>query len=83
MRMIKRIIPHLAISFSLATLVVTIVNMFNPRMGFLNSSQALVLIIITVFLSVISAVIAISGGSGAESTATASRPASRVGKHVK
>lgn len=83
MRMIKRIVPHLAISFSLATLVVAIVNMFNPRMGFLNSSQALVLIAITVFLSVISAIIAITGGSAENATTAASRPASRAGKHVK
>lgn len=60
MKLLKKVVPHLAVSFSLATLVITILNIFNPRMGFLSSKQAVVLIILTALLALLSSVLYIS-----------------------
>ena len=60
MKLLKKVVPHLAVSFSLATLVITILNIFNPRMGFLSSKQAVVLIILTAVLSLLSSALYIS-----------------------
>ncbi len=72
MKLLKKIIPNLAISFSLAMLVIAILNVFNPRMGFLDSKQALVLIILTVVFSVFSSILYIVeqlfGSSKSENT---------------
>lgn len=60
MKLLKKVVPHLAVSFSLATLVIAILNIFNPRMGFLSSKQAVVLIILTALLALLSSVLYIS-----------------------
>ena len=60
MKLLKKVVPHLAVSFSLATLVIAILNIFNPRMGFLSSKQAVVLIILTAVLSLLSSALYIS-----------------------
>ena len=60
MKLLKKVVPHLAVSFSLATLVITILNIYNPRMGFLSSKQAVVLIILTALLALLSSVLYIS-----------------------
>lgn len=60
MKILKKVVPHLAICFSVATLVIAILNVFNPRMGFLDSKQAIILIILTVFFSVFSSLLYIS-----------------------
>lgn len=60
MKLLKKVVPHLAVSFSLSTLVIAILNIFNPRMGFLSSKQAVVLIILTALLALLSSVLYIS-----------------------
>lgn len=60
MKLIKMLLPHLAVACSLAVLGVAIFNGFNPRMGFLQGTEALVLIVTTVVLNVATAVIAMT-----------------------
>ena len=58
MRFLKRILPHLSIACSLALLVVEILNVYNPMMGFLFGTPALVLISAACVISVITAIMA-------------------------
>ncbi len=44
MKFFKRILPNLSIAISLALLVLVIVDIRNPMMGFLDSPQAQILI---------------------------------------
>ncbi len=52
----EKIIPNLNIALSLALLVVAILNMFNPMMGFLYGKPAFILIAAECVVSVINAV---------------------------
>ena len=56
---LKALLPHLSIAFSLALLGLAIFNGFNPRMGFLQGTEALVMIIAAVVLSILTAILAL------------------------
>ena len=60
MKTIKKLLPHLSISLVLATLTISIFNAFNPRMGFLQGREALVLIIASCVCSLLTALLCIS-----------------------
>jgi len=81
MNTVKKLLPHLAVSFSLATLVVAILNTFNPRMGFLQSTQALVLIILTSVFCVATALLYIT--EQFSDTAATKDSRHRSGRHVR
>ena len=60
MKIFKRFLPHLCISFSLALIAVNVFNGFNPRMGFLEGSHYLVLVICSAVVSILTAFLAIA-----------------------
>ena len=47
MKLLKRALPHLTIALALALLALAILNEFNPRVGFLQGRDALLLISLT------------------------------------
>ena len=57
MKFFKRILPNLSIALSLALLVLVIVDIRNPMMGFLSSLQAQVLISVAAIIAIITAVV--------------------------
>ena len=57
MKLFKRILPNLSIALSLALLVLVIVDIRNPMMGFLSSLQAQVLISVAAIVAIITAVV--------------------------
>lgn len=64
MKKLFNLLAHLSISVSLLLVTVFIFNVVNPRMGFLNGSPAMTVAIASAVLSIITAVVAISRGSG-------------------
>ena len=57
MKLFKRILPNLSIALSLALLVLVIVDIRNPMMGFLSSLQAQILISVAAIVAIITAVV--------------------------
>ena len=57
MKLFKRILPNLSIALSLALLVLVIVDIRNPMMGFLSSLQAQILISVSAIVAIITAVV--------------------------
>ena len=55
-KLLNRFLPHMTISCSLALIVLAIVSGYNPRMGFLQGTEAQILITVTGILSVITAI---------------------------
>ena len=53
---VERFLPHLNIALSLALVVIAILNVFNPMMGFLYGTPAFVLICVECVVSIINAV---------------------------
>lgn len=47
MRFLKSLLPHLTAALAAALIVAEILNEFNPRMGLLEGTPALVLIVAT------------------------------------
>lgn len=54
MKFFRAIISNFSISLSLALIVVAILSVYNPMMGFLQSKPALVLILAASFISIVS-----------------------------
>lgn len=54
MRFFRSIIANLSVSLSLALIVVAVLSVYNPMMGFLQSKPALILILVTCVVSIIS-----------------------------
>lgn len=54
MKFFRSLMANLSISLSLSLIVVAILSVYNPMMGFLQSKSALVLILITCVVSIIS-----------------------------
>jgi len=59
-KLLNRFLPHLTVSCSLALIVLAIVNGYNPRMGFLQGTEAQILITVTGILSVLTAIVLIA-----------------------
>lgn len=57
MGFLKWILPHLAIAFSVSVFIVTILDDFNPMMGFLTGAPFRVLVIAAMVCSVGTAVL--------------------------
>ena len=57
MRFFKAVLPNINISFAVALIVVTILNEFNPMMGFLQGRPAAVLIVISSVLTIINGIV--------------------------
>ena len=57
MKFFKRILPNLSIALSLALLVLVIVDIRNPMMGFLSSLQAQVLISVAAIIAITTAIV--------------------------
>ena len=57
MKLFKRILPNLSIALSLALLVLVIVDIRNPMMGFLSSLQAQVLISVSAIIAITTAIV--------------------------
>lgn len=53
---IERLLPHLNIALSIALVVIAILNVYNPMMGFLYGTPAFVLICTECVVSFINAV---------------------------
>jgi len=64
MKKLFNLLAHLSISVSLLLVTVFVFNVVNPQMGFLNGSPAMTVAIASAILSIITAVVAISRGSG-------------------
>ena len=54
--LIERFLPHLNIALSLSLIVVTILNIYNPMMGFLQGTPAVILIGAECVVSIFNAV---------------------------
>lgn len=54
--LIERFLPHFNIALSLSLIVVTILNIYNPMMGFLQGTPAVVLIGAECVISICNAV---------------------------
>lgn len=55
MRIIKKLLPHFTIALAVVLLVVVIVDVYNPMMGFLKGWPFQVLVILEVVCSLITA----------------------------
>ena len=54
--LIERFLPHMNIALSLSLIVVTILNVYNPMMGFLQGTPAVILIGAECVVSIFNAV---------------------------
>ena len=61
MKLFKRILPNLSIALSLALIVIVIVDIRNPMMGFLSSPQAQILISAAAIVAAATAVVLYAG----------------------
>ena len=55
MRILKKVLPHVTIALAVALLVVVIVDIYNPMMGFLKGRPFLVLAVLEVLCSLATA----------------------------
>ena len=75
MQIMKKLLPHLTIALAIVLLVVVIVDVYNPRMGFLMGKPFQVLAISEVLCSLATALCFIFKSSG-----SAKKPAGKYEK---